>query len=79
MLCVSTPVDPATNRPNLEGLRSATRAVAQAVGPDTLVVVRSTVPVGALIGEGEATFEGRIDASEWVAGLRRAERARWAA
>jgi len=47
VLCVSTPVDPATNRPNLEGLRSAARAVAQAVGPDTLVVVRSTVPVGA--------------------------------
>ena len=47
VLCVSTPVDPATRRPNLEGLRSAARAVAHGVGPDTLVVVRSTVPVGA--------------------------------
>lgn len=47
VLCVSTPVDPATRRPDLEGLRSAARAVADAVGPDTLVVVRSTVPVGA--------------------------------
>jgi len=47
VLCVSTPVDPATQRPNLEGLRSAAHAVARAVGPDTLVVVRSTVPVGA--------------------------------
>jgi UDP-N-acetyl-D-mannosaminuronic acid dehydrogenase len=47
VLCVSTPVDPATRRPDLEGLRSAARAVAHAVGPDTLVVVRSTVPVGA--------------------------------
>jgi UDP-N-acetyl-D-mannosaminuronic acid dehydrogenase len=47
VLCVSTPVDPATRRPNLEGLRSAAHAVARAVGPDTLVVVRSTVPVGA--------------------------------
>jgi len=47
VLCVSTPVDPMTQRPNLEGLRSAAHAVARAVGPDTLVVVRSTVPVGA--------------------------------
>jgi UDP-N-acetyl-D-mannosaminuronic acid dehydrogenase len=47
VLCVSTPVDPATRRPDLEGLRSAARAVANDVGPDTLVVVRSTVPVGA--------------------------------
>jgi UDP-N-acetyl-D-mannosaminuronic acid dehydrogenase len=47
VLCVSTPVDDATRRPNLEGLRSASRAVARAIGPDTLVVVRSTVPVGA--------------------------------
>ena len=47
VLCVSTPVDEATHHPNLEGLRSAARAVARAVGPDTLVVVRSTVPVGA--------------------------------
>jgi UDP-N-acetyl-D-mannosaminuronic acid dehydrogenase len=47
VLCVSTPVDDATHRPNLEGLRSAARSVAHAAGPDTLVVVRSTVPVGA--------------------------------
>ena len=47
VLCVSTPVDPSTRRPDLEGLRSAARAVAHAVGPDTLVVVRSTVPIGA--------------------------------
>jgi UDP-N-acetyl-D-mannosaminuronic acid dehydrogenase len=50
VLCVSTPVDPATRRPNLEGLRSAAHAVAHAVGPETLVVVRSTVPVGASRG-----------------------------
>jgi UDP-N-acetyl-D-mannosaminuronic acid dehydrogenase len=47
VLCVSTPVDEATHQPNLEGLRSAARAVARAVGPETLVVVRSTVPIGA--------------------------------
>jgi UDP-N-acetyl-D-mannosaminuronic acid dehydrogenase len=43
---VSTPVDPVTRRPQLEGLRAAARAVADACGPETLVVVRSTVPVG---------------------------------
>ncbi len=47
VLCVSTPVDPATRQPVLEPLRAAARAVAEAFGPDTLVVVRSTVPVGA--------------------------------
>jgi UDP-N-acetyl-D-mannosaminuronic acid dehydrogenase len=47
VLCVSTPVDPATRQPDLGGLRDAARAVAGAAGPDTLVVVRSTVPVGA--------------------------------
>ena len=47
VLCVSTPLDAATRRPDLEGLRAAARAVARSAGPDTLVVVRSTVPVGA--------------------------------
>jgi len=47
VLCVSTPVDGATREPVLEPLRDAARAVATALGPDTLVVVRSTVPVGA--------------------------------
>jgi UDP-N-acetyl-D-mannosaminuronic acid dehydrogenase len=46
VLCVSTPVEPSTRRPQLEGLRSAAEAVAAACGPETLVVVRSTVPVG---------------------------------
>ena len=47
VLCVSTPVDPVTREPVLEPLRDAARAVAAAFGSDTLVVVRSTVPVGA--------------------------------
>ena len=47
VLCVSTPVDPATGQPVLEPLRAAAGAVAEAFGPDTLVIVRSTVPVGA--------------------------------
>jgi UDP-N-acetyl-D-mannosaminuronic acid dehydrogenase len=47
IICVSTPVDAATGRPQLDNLRSAARHVAGRAGPDTLVVVRSTVPVGA--------------------------------
>jgi UDP-N-acetyl-D-mannosaminuronic acid dehydrogenase len=47
---VSTPVDPATHRPQLENLQSAARHVAERARPDTLVVVRSTVPVGASRG-----------------------------
>jgi UDP-N-acetyl-D-mannosaminuronic acid dehydrogenase len=47
ILCVSTPVDPGTRAPELENLRSAARHVAERCGPDTLVIVRSTVPVGA--------------------------------
>jgi UDP-N-acetyl-D-mannosaminuronic acid dehydrogenase len=47
ILCVSTPVDPATGAPQLDNLHAAARHVADRCGPDTLVVVRSTVPVGA--------------------------------
>ena len=47
VLCVSTPVDAETRAPDLENLRAAARAVAEACAPGTLVVVRSTVPVGA--------------------------------
>src|SRR5262250_880525 len=47
IICVSTPVDPATQSPQLDNLRAAVRHVAERSGPDTLVVVRSTVPVGA--------------------------------
>jgi UDP-N-acetyl-D-mannosaminuronic acid dehydrogenase len=47
IICVSTPVDPATRRPQLDNLGAAARHVAEACAPDTLVVVGSTVPVGA--------------------------------
>ncbi len=47
IICVSTPVDPATRAPVLDNLRAAARHVAERCAPDTLVVVRSTVPVGA--------------------------------
>ena len=46
VISVSTPVDPQTSQPNLATLAAAARQVAAWCGPDTLVVVRSTVPVG---------------------------------
>lgn len=46
VICVSTPVDEATHRPNLANLAAAARTVAATCRPGTLVVVRSTVPVG---------------------------------
>ncbi len=50
ILCVSTPVDPATGEPVLAHLRDASRTVAETLGPETLVVVRSTIPIGASRG-----------------------------
>ena len=47
ILCVSTPVDSRTHAPDLENLRAAARHVAERCAPETLVIVRSTVPVGA--------------------------------
>lgn len=49
MISVSTPVDE-QHRPVLEHLASATRQVARVCGPETVVVVRSTVPVGTTRG-----------------------------
>ncbi len=46
VISVSTPVDEATRRPNLANLAAAARSVAARCRPGTLVVVRSTVPVG---------------------------------
>jgi UDP-N-acetyl-D-mannosaminuronic acid dehydrogenase len=50
VICVSTPVSAEGREPELESLRDAARAVAERYTPDTLVVVRSTVPVGATRG-----------------------------
>ena len=50
MICVSTPANPVTHAPELENLRAAARHVAERCGPETLVIVRSTVPVGASRG-----------------------------
>jgi UDP-N-acetyl-D-mannosaminuronic acid dehydrogenase len=46
MICVSTPVDDVTHRPNLSHLEAAARDIARWCAPGTLVVVRSTVPIG---------------------------------
>ncbi|HKZ05506.1 MAG TPA: nucleotide sugar dehydrogenase [Methylomirabilota bacterium] len=46
VICVSTPMAEGSHAPDLENLRRAARHVAERCAPDTLVVVRSTVPVG---------------------------------
>ncbi|WP_433654917.1 nucleotide sugar dehydrogenase [Nocardia sp. CA-128927] len=46
IICVGTAVDPATSEPDLGHLRSAAEHVAEHMSAETLVVVRSTVPVG---------------------------------
>jgi UDP-N-acetyl-D-mannosaminuronic acid dehydrogenase len=47
VICVSTPIDESTKLPVLTNLAAAAQHVARSCAPDTLVVVRSTVPVGA--------------------------------
>ena len=47
IICVSTPVDPDTHTAELGNLRAAARHVAERCASDTVVIVRSTVPVGA--------------------------------
>lgn len=47
IICVSTPVDERRHEPYLENLAAAAEHVSKRCTPDTLVVVRSTVPVGA--------------------------------
>jgi UDP-N-acetyl-D-mannosaminuronic acid dehydrogenase len=46
VICVSTPIDERTHRPDLSNLASAADHIAKECAPGTLVVVRSTVPVG---------------------------------
>lgn len=46
IICVGTAVDPDTKQPDLRHLMAATDHVAEYMADDTLVVVRSTVPVG---------------------------------
>ena len=65
MICVSTPTNPATHAPELENLRAAARHVAERCRPGTLVIVRSTVPVGASRSVVLPELTGR-----WGAGVR---------
>lgn len=46
IICVSTPVDLATGKPNLGHLQSAVSDIKQRISEGTLVIVRSTVPIG---------------------------------
>ncbi|GAA0546869.1 nucleotide sugar dehydrogenase [Paractinoplanes ferrugineus] len=46
VISVSTPVDDTTHRPYLDNLTAAARTIGATCRPGTLVVVRSTVPVG---------------------------------
>src|SRR5438552_9204195 len=47
IICVSTPVNPDTRAPELGNLRAAAAHVAERSAPSTVVIIRSTVPVGA--------------------------------
>lgn len=50
VVCVGTPVDPAGHEPALENFDATIDAVAAHITPDTLVVVRSTAPIGTARG-----------------------------
>lgn len=50
ILAVSTPVDPQSHEPRLENLADAAAETARHCAPGTLVVVRSTVPIGTTRG-----------------------------
>lgn len=46
VICVGTPIDPLTKQPDLHYLEAAVQSIAAHVTENTLVIVRSTVPVG---------------------------------
>lgn len=46
IICVGTPTDPVTREPDTRHLRAAVDRLATAIDEQTLVVIRSTVPVG---------------------------------
>jgi UDP-N-acetyl-D-mannosaminuronic acid dehydrogenase len=46
IITVGTPLEPGTERPNLDRIRVAIQRVAPAFGPDPLVILRSTVSIG---------------------------------
>ena len=46
VITVGTPLEPASDRPNLDRIRVAVQRLAPGFGPDPLVVLRSTVSIG---------------------------------
>jgi UDP-N-acetyl-D-mannosaminuronic acid dehydrogenase len=46
IICVGTPIEPDGREPDLQHLRAAVETVAPRIDENTLVIVRSTVPVG---------------------------------
>ncbi|MEU2874889.1 nucleotide sugar dehydrogenase [Streptomyces sp. NPDC007070] len=46
IICVGTPIEPGGLEPNLHHLRSAVETISTRIDEETLVIVRSTVPVG---------------------------------
>lgn len=62
IICVGTPTDPQTRRPDLSHLRAAVAHTVAHVGPQTLVVVRSTVPVGTTRREVYQPLRARVAA-----------------
>jgi len=46
IITVGTPLEPGTQRPNLDRIRTAVQRLAAGFGPDPLIVLRSTVSIG---------------------------------
>jgi UDP-N-acetyl-D-mannosaminuronic acid dehydrogenase len=46
IITVGTPLEPGTQRPNLDRIRAAVQRLAAGFGPDPLIVLRSTVSIG---------------------------------
>ncbi|HLG65929.1 MAG TPA: nucleotide sugar dehydrogenase [Ktedonosporobacter sp.] len=46
VICVGTPLHEGTKEPDLRQIEAASAAIAERLTPDTLVILRSTVPVG---------------------------------
>ncbi len=46
IITVGTPLEPGTQRPGLDRIRVAVQRIAPAFGPDSLVILRSTVSIG---------------------------------
>lgn len=46
IICVGTPIDPATNKPKLEYIQNATNSILQHLKKGDTVILRSTVPMG---------------------------------